>query len=143
MKKFKIIILILLLTAGVSIDSSANLRIHFAFGDSPAINDCAGRGICFYINFRTLADNFNVNDLGDNMGIAEIEIVNDELKMDIIYDNSEDRFNPEFNVAQSIELDAAICKLLGYNDVIILAGRYRLNYSRFQLGSVTIPVEVR
>ena len=144
MKTTKIIILIIgIAVCGTQMDCDAKIKVKFAFGDRAAINDCAGRGICAYINFRVINENFNPKDLDDNMGIAEIEIIDDKMIFDITFDNSGGRNEPEFSVAQEIILDADICEKLGYQSIEIQPSEYLLDYSKSVYGTVKLSVVVR
>ena len=144
MKTYLIILFtISFLILGAQVNCVAKIKIKFAFGDKSAINDCAGRGICAYIIFKVVDDNFNEKDLPDNMGLAIIDIIDGKMKMDIIYDNSEDRFKSEFEVAHDISLSEEICEKLGYQSILIHTGQYNLDFSKFQYGSVKLNVETR
>ena len=143
MRNLKLIIFMFVLNLfGIYSDCSAKIRIIFLVGSHSENEACVGdHGICVIIRWRIVDDQFDLKDLGDNMGIADIEMINGKMKMDIVYDNSKDRFDPEFEVSQNMTVSKEVCEALGYQSIVIQEGHYNLNFSKFQYGSVDLNVE--
>ena len=98
------------------LNGEAKPKIIFGTHSRPSSNGdgCDGsRGICIIIHGRLVEDDFNVKDLGDDMGLAEIEIIEGQLKMNILYDTSKDPFQKDFNVIKDISMDKEVCEQLG------------------------------
>ena len=146
MKTLKAILIGFILISFVQINKSeAKPKLVFGTRSHPGASDnCEGdRGICIIIHGRIVNDDFDIKDLGDDMGLAEIEIVDGELKMNILFDNSKNCFDRVFHVIKDVSLDEEVCEALGYRHVVIQSGKYGVDFSRFRYGAVEIPVEVR
>ena len=127
-------------------DCEAKPKFVFGTYSRPDVTGegCDGdRGTCIIIHGRMVDDDFNVKDLGDGMGLAEIEVVDGQLKFNILFDTSKDPFQRNFNVIKDIRLDKEVCEYLGYQTVIIEAGEYGVDFSRFEYGSVLLNVQLR
>ena len=147
MKNIKIIMLLICFFSIAGI-YNCNAKPKFVFG-SHSRPDATGEGcdgdhgICIIIHLRLVNDDFDIKDLGDDMALGEMEIVDGELKMNILFDNSKNCFDKTFSVIRKVTLDEDVAELLGYRHVEINAGEYGVDFSRFRFGSVVIPVEVR
>lgn len=147
MKNLKVITTILLLIACAGINTSM-AKPKFVFGTYSRPDaegeGCEGvRGLCIIIHGRIVNDDFDIKDLGDDMALAEIEIVEGELKMNILFDNSKNCFERSFRVIKNVTLDETVCEALGYRHVVIEPGEYVVDFSRYQFGAVVLPVTIR
>ena len=145
MKKTALVIMIFCCSylAGMK-NCDAKLRIIIGYGFSTVNNGCEeGHGLCVIISWRIVDENFDVKDLADDMGLAEIEIVDNQLVMNLLYDRSKGSLDRNFDVVKNIMLDQNVCEQLGYRSILIEAGKYELDFKNFKYGSVMLPVQLR
>ena len=147
MKKY-IFVLFILSFFSFSLIENCNAKPKLVFGtrSHPIGNGegCEGdHGLCIIIHGRVVNDDFDVKDLGDDMGLVEAEIIDGELKLNILFDESKYCFEKDFTVIKNIVLDEEVSEKLGYQNVTIEAGVYRVDFSKFRYGSVVLPVQIR
>lgn len=138
-KYFKKSLFILGIIVFISLDASAQNaeRIRFVFGtrSKPAAQGegCDGeKGLCirFFSSTKTM---------GTGEGIAEIQIVRNQVHFNIIEDSSPAEADENiFYVYEDKTLPTEISEPLGFNKIIIRKGDYRLDKSKNPLGSVML-----
>ena len=75
------------------------------------------------------------------MGSGEFVLIGkSQARLDILIDNSTYNTDNRFIVEKDINLNTEIAKLLGVKSVTIRSGNYKVDFSKFALGSVILDV---
>lgn len=110
---------------------------------------CVGdRGICLIIEIKknnALARYADPSGfLGDDMAYGEMTMSgHGMIRLDILAHQSDVTVDEQFTVEEPITLNEEIARELGYKEVTIHPGIYRVDYGAYRLGSVEIPVSVQ
>jgi hypothetical protein len=145
MKKIISIIFLMALSFSlISTTASAKFKIVFGTKSHPdtAGNGCVGpSGTCVIVSFRAYHGQ-PTGDLGDNMGVAELSIMDDgKLKFDILFDSATDNKDDKFFIVErNIDVSEEVCRGLGLSTLRIKQGRYLKNYTNLQNGSVILDI---
>lgn len=143
--KNKIILFGLLCTLVIIVDSVHCIaqdvqKIRVVFGTRcKRYNDgCSGdKGICLFISNSEKAG-------AGSYGTAEVSIVSGQIKMDIIQDSSPATdLEKIFYLYTTKSLPAEVCNYLGYKSIVLQPGEYRIDKTRYPLGSILIRAELQ
>lgn len=142
-------VLVLMLTISMTQQARA-VKITFGTKCHPDGNGaCVGeRGICLIIEIKknnSLSRHVDPTPfLGDDMAYGEMTLIsNNEVRLQVLAQNSDVRMGEEFILEEPIVLNAEVSGDLGYAKMVLLPGVYRVDYSLIPLGTVNIPVAIR
>jgi hypothetical protein len=135
------LILMVLSFTLISTNASAKVKIIIGTRSHPdsSGHGCTGdKGICIIVQTGVLLRQRS-SDLGDDMGIAEISVLQPgKLNFDILLDNAKDNKGTYFFVLKDVRFNEEICKALGVNSMVVKAGKYLVDYSKLENGSVVL-----
>ena len=106
---------------------------------------CDGtRGICLIIKNQVMrpgSPNENL-DGKKNMGVGELRSVNErQVELNIIKDTAPaETGGDRFHVEEDVDVNPAIARSLGYSELTIKKGIYRMDFSKSQFGTVLLDV---
>jgi len=139
-KHFSILVLMALFLSLISTSADARIKVSFGTKSHPdSTGYCGGdKGICIIIDIGRYSGG-EVYGLGDAMGVANIGLTDDgDLKMEILYDSEKENKGDYFIVEKDVPLNEEICKELEVSSLSIKAGKYLVDYSQFENGSVIL-----
>lgn len=135
---FKVSFLFLLITLATTGQAQTAGRIRVIFGSRshPASggDGCEGdKGICLIVNLHASRTGI------PNLGAAELSLEKGKLRFNITEDGSPaERSESYLNLFTDKVMDPETCRLLGYDQMILKAGRYTLDKTKNPLGSALI-----